>query len=168
LRVCFCELFLPGAQIVALADLDAVVAQDVVGGRDVEIEIRHRMAEQELQALVAGFLVASLDHDLLVFGAVDLLRGDGLDEGDCLGDAGLEVGQSLFVVLVYRNLYSSQRATTPLAVSQAIWTSWSGACREQAMSGRHRGIDFLGVDMGLRLVEVFEGCRGIDEARNSA
>src|SRR5439155_19617733 len=69
-------------QVVALADLDAVVAQDVVGGRDMKIKIRHCMAEQELHAFVAGFLVAALDHDFLVLGAVDLPRRHGLDKGD--------------------------------------------------------------------------------------
>ena len=35
------------SQVIALADLDTVVAQDVVSGGDVKIEIRQRMAEQD-------------------------------------------------------------------------------------------------------------------------
>src|SRR3546814_19138677 len=35
------------AEIIPLADLDAVVTQDVVGRRDVEVEIRQRKVQQE-------------------------------------------------------------------------------------------------------------------------
>src|SRR5208283_1661156 len=80
------------AQVVALSNLDAVVAQDVVGRGDVKIKIRYCMAQKELPALVAGFLVAALDHDFLVLRSVDLAWRHGLEEGHRLGDTRFEVG----------------------------------------------------------------------------
>src|SRR5258706_9512166 len=62
---------LAGAEKIGLAELDAVVAQDVVGGGDVEIEIRPGEAEQVGHALEGGILAAQLDDDLLVLAAVD-------------------------------------------------------------------------------------------------
>src|SRR5262245_47295594 len=53
---------------VALAELDPVVAHDVVGGGAVEHEVRHRALEQELEALVVQLAVAHLDRDRLLLG----------------------------------------------------------------------------------------------------
>ena len=39
-----------------------------------KIEVRNGMAEEKLHAFVVGFFIAALDHNLLVFGTVDLLR----------------------------------------------------------------------------------------------
>src|SRR5262245_20561823 len=68
------------ADVVALADLDAVVAQDVVGGGDVEIEVRQRMPEQVLLAVELDLAAAHLHHHLALLGAVYLADPHGLHE----------------------------------------------------------------------------------------
>src|SRR5262249_30681431 len=61
------------AEIVLLADADAVVAQDVVGGDDVEIEVRQGPGTQELQTVHGDgdVHVRGLDVAGSVFGAVE-------------------------------------------------------------------------------------------------
>src|SRR5689334_3038902 len=48
------------ADVIALRQLDAVVAQDVVRRRDVEVEVRQGMSEQVLDAAVVHFAWAEL------------------------------------------------------------------------------------------------------------
>src|SRR5882757_6986519 len=75
------------AHEVALAELDPAMAQDVVGGGAVEIEVRQRVAEQQrLPRELAHGAAREGDLDLLVLAAVDLRRLEALDELDSLGD----------------------------------------------------------------------------------
>src|SRR5690349_14295286 len=92
------------ADVVALAELHAVVAQDVVGRGDVEIEIGQRLPEQVLHAGPGDVAARALDGDLLVLAAVELRGLDRLDEGDRLGDALFQLGERLLRVLVLRDL----------------------------------------------------------------
>src|SRR5262245_60552712 len=69
-----------GSEVVALAHVEAVVAQDVVGGGDVEVEVRDRASQQELHAAELRVVAGHLDRQLLVLGAVDLLGLEGLEE----------------------------------------------------------------------------------------
>src|SRR3979490_3013195 len=76
------------AHEVALADLDAALADDVVGGGGVEIEVRQGVAEQQaLAGELAGLAAREGDLDVLAFGAVDLALLDALEIVDGLGDA---------------------------------------------------------------------------------
>ena len=59
---------------IQLADLHALVAQDAVGGGDVEVEVRQREAQQIGVALELGLEVAERQRDLAAFGAVGLRR----------------------------------------------------------------------------------------------
>src|SRR5579864_3518072 len=77
---------------IALADLEAEAAQDVVGRRVVEKEVRQREPDEELLAFERYFARAEFEHDVLGLGAVDLFRLRGLDEIDRLGNALLEPG----------------------------------------------------------------------------
>src|ERR1700675_3856996 len=76
------------AHEIALADLDTALADDVVGGGGVEIEIRQRVAEQQaLPGELADLPARKGDLDLLAFGAVDLALLHALEIFDGLGDA---------------------------------------------------------------------------------
>src|SRR5436190_17356650 len=80
------------AHEVALADLDAETAEDVVRGRRMEIETRHReVIEVVLRAEIAR-LAAGGDRHLLVLSAVELVRLQTLQEVDCLIDPRLHLG----------------------------------------------------------------------------
>src|SRR5262245_49759791 len=80
------------AHEVALAELEAAVAQDVVGGGAVEIEVRQDEIEQQRLAGELALVAAELERDVLVLGAVDLRRLEALAEVDHLGEAALELG----------------------------------------------------------------------------
>src|SRR5215469_1190686 len=66
------------AEVIALADLDAGMPQDVVGGGDVEIEVRQPEMEQEVLALEGQGVGADRQRDLAGFAAVDLGRLEAL------------------------------------------------------------------------------------------
>src|ERR1051325_5593268 len=79
------------AHEIALADLDAALADDVVGRGGVEIEVRQGAAEQQaLPGELAGLATRERDLDLLALGAVDLALLHALQIFDGLGDAVLE------------------------------------------------------------------------------
>src|SRR5215471_12252675 len=87
------------AHEIALAELDAAMAQDVVGGGAVEIEIGQRAGEQQrLTGELARRPARERDLDLLVLAAVDLRGLEALEEIDRLGDAILELRNGRFRV----------------------------------------------------------------------
>src|SRR6185436_2215561 len=76
------------AHEIALAELDAALADDVVGRGGVEIEVRQAVAEQQaLSGEVARLPAWEGDLDLFPLGAVDLGRLHAFEELDGLGDA---------------------------------------------------------------------------------
>src|ERR1700757_3121913 len=80
------------AHEIALAELDPALAQDVVGGGAVEIEIRQRVGEQQrLAGELARRPARERDLDRLVLAAVDLRGLEAFEEIDRLGDAILEL-----------------------------------------------------------------------------
>src|SRR5215471_16579852 len=82
---------------VALAQLHPAVAQDVVGGGAVEIEVGQRLVDEE--ALAGEFARGPArkgDLDLLALAAVDLSRLEAFEKVDRLGDALLELGDRRF------------------------------------------------------------------------
>src|SRR5204863_7282916 len=83
---------LRGADEVALADLDAVMPQDVVRSHDVEVEIRQHEAEQVLHAFECHLRRPELEVDVLLLAAVCLRGLDAADEVDRLGATLLQVG----------------------------------------------------------------------------
>src|SRR5438552_14811303 len=78
------------AHEVALAELDPAMAQDVVGGRAVEIEVRQDEVEQKRLPRELALVRAKLERDLLVLGAVDLRRLESLHVVDRAGEPRLE------------------------------------------------------------------------------
>src|SRR5438876_5010826 len=69
---------------VALANVDPAMAQDVVGGGAVEIEVWQHVVQQESLPGELALVGAELERDLLVLGAVDLRRLEALDVVDRL------------------------------------------------------------------------------------
>src|SRR5690349_14940531 len=65
------------AEEVALADRHAVVAQDRVGGRVVEVEVRGHEIQQVVLASEVERRVRKLDLDRALLGAFELLRLEG-------------------------------------------------------------------------------------------
>src|SRR5262245_64607539 len=98
------------AHEVALAELDAGVAQDVVGGGAVEIEIRQDEVEQQRLSGELALVGAELERDVLVLGAVDLRRLEGLAEVNDLGEPGLELGESSLGIRQVRHRDAGERA----------------------------------------------------------
>ena len=94
--------YLAGAEEVAFADVDAIVAQDGVGGGVVEIEVRQHVVKQERLALEVGFLVAALECHGTCVAAINLRGAEALQEGQGAGDARLQFGEGGFVVGVAR------------------------------------------------------------------
>src|SRR5436190_19619944 len=87
------------AHEIALADLDAALPDDVVGGGGVEVEVRQRVAKQQaLAGEIAGLAAREGDLDLLALGAVDLALLHAFQERDGLGDAVLQLRDGGFVV----------------------------------------------------------------------
>jgi hypothetical protein len=74
------------AHEIALADLDAVMAQDVVRGGGMKVEIRQRkMAEELLPLQRHGLVWADRKRDLTAVGALELC---GLEAADIFGGVG--------------------------------------------------------------------------------
>ena len=74
----------------------------------VEVEIWNGVAQQKLHALVVGFLVAALDHNVLIFSAVNLLWCHALDKDDGFGNTRLQLGQCFFIVFMHGYLDTGQ------------------------------------------------------------
>src|SRR4051794_38922595 len=71
-------------EVIGLSDVDTTVAQDVVRGDDVEVEVRDLPPEQELLGLQA-----------LALGAVQLAHGLGRGAGEVLGAQAVQEGHAL-------------------------------------------------------------------------
>src|SRR5882757_4389259 len=85
------------AHEIALADFDAALADDVVGGGGVEIEIWQRIAEQQaLAGELTDLPAREGDLDLLALGAVDLALLHALEVLDRLGDPVLQLSDGGF------------------------------------------------------------------------
>src|SRR5437899_1555451 len=87
------------AQEVLLADLHAAMAQDRIGGGEMEIDVRqHEMIEIVVALHVALVGRAERECELTIGGAVDLLGVERLEKGDGLGEARLELIDRRLVV----------------------------------------------------------------------
>ena len=83
------------AHEVALADVEPVMAQDGVGGRHVEIEVRHREMQQIVGPAQRLGAVADREGDLAVLGAGQRLGRDILKDLESLADPGLQVRETV-------------------------------------------------------------------------
>ena len=160
---------LDAADEILLADQDAVVAQDVVGGGDVEIEIRQAGVVHIVQAAVFALGVFAHDHDLACFGAGKGIGRQRLDEGDGVGDAGLVLGQRGFGVLEVRHVGLGQAGAD--AFGEIAGDLDLPAEREhvggQACAEQGGDVEADGFGVGLGFVQAgVEGAQGAGEGGN--
>src|SRR5215471_6943487 len=102
------------AKEVLLAELDAVVAEDRVGRRGVEEEIRQYDTDQVILAFEGSCLPTHLQRDVPFFRAVDLRWLEFLDEGNRLRNARLQFLEAAFGVGELRGFHASQAGDTAL------------------------------------------------------
>src|SRR6202166_4042362 len=79
------------AHEIAFAELDAIVAQDRVGGRGVKEEIGQRKTDKVILTFEAARLVAQRDRDVALFRTVDLAGFELFDMVERFDDACLEL-----------------------------------------------------------------------------
>ena len=95
------------ADVVHLAELDAVVAQDRVRHRRVEEEVRNRDVHQVVVAAQPPPAEPRWRH-LALLGTDQVLRLDGLDEAEALLDPLPQLGERLLGVRVRRRLLAAE------------------------------------------------------------
>jgi hypothetical protein len=145
-----------GTDEVTLADLDAAVAEDVVGGGDVKIEVWQREVMEVVRPFhVALNTLAKRENDLAVGGVVDLFCVERLHKGDCLRNARLEFCDRLLVVLILGRVCVSKPCT---AVLRLVAGDLHLLCEgehvgEEARVEKHSRVDALRLGIGLGLVE---------------
>jgi hypothetical protein len=145
-----------GTDEVRLPDLDATVAEDVVGGGDVKIEVWQR----EVMEIVRTFHVAlntraKRENDLAVGGVVDLLRVERLHKGDRLRNASLEFCDRLLVVLILGRVCVGEPCTAVLRLIAGD-LHLLRECEhvgEEARVEKHSRVDALRLGICLGLVE---------------
>lgn len=160
---------LDAADEILLADGHAVVAQDVVGGGDMEIKVRQAGVVRVVQAGVFALGVAAQDDDVAGFRAGEFFGRKGAEEVDGLGDAGLVFGQRGFVVFEARHVHVGQAGAD--AFGEVAGDLDLPAEREHV--GRQAGAEdvadvaFERIGMGLGFVQAgVEGFQAADENRN--
>src|SRR5712692_10319498 len=82
------------AEEILLADLHAVMAEDVVGGDGMKEEIGQGEIQKIILAGKFRFLAAELEDDRAFLAAVDQFSAKALQERHGLGDAYLQFGKS--------------------------------------------------------------------------
>lgn len=102
------------AHVIALTDIQAVMAQDRVGRGDMEIEIGHGEIDEVVFALEASRLTAKRDADIALFRAVDLCGFELLDESDSFGNARLQFVDARFTIGVFWRLLAGEPRDQPL------------------------------------------------------
>lgn len=96
------------ADEIALADFHAVAAQDGVGGGGMEIEIRHRVLQQVVDAGEGLGFAAYLASDGACLRAIHLRRGETVDGCNRAVDARDQIGERRFVVFPLRRFLAGQ------------------------------------------------------------
>src|SRR5579864_2050804 len=87
-------------QVIRLPQHHAVVPQDVVRGRGMEIDVRRRELRQVVESAERMRLPANRTRDLARLGAFELLRVEAFHVIDRARDARDKVIETLFLVLV--------------------------------------------------------------------
>lgn len=98
-----------GIEVVHLAQGDALLAQDVVGGREVKVEGRGDVAGVVDESHHLGRLATAQTHgELLARASVDGLLGALLESSAGDVDAGVKVGKGLEVALIDGGLFAAK------------------------------------------------------------
>src|SRR5262245_58764114 len=132
------------------------MAEDIVGGGDVKVEVwQYEVVEVIDTSHVALDARAKRENDLAVGGLINVLGVERLHKGHRLGNARLEFCDRLLVVVIGRRDYASEPCTSVLGrVAGALHLT--GQCKhvgEEARAEKHRRIDRLRFSIGLGLVE---------------
>src|SRR5215510_11247434 len=132
------------------------MAQDVVGGGDVKVEVwQYEVIEVIDTSHVTLDARAKRESDLAVGGLIDVLGVERLHKGHRLGNARLEFGDRLLVVLIGGRVYVSEPGTSVLGrIAGALHLT--GQCKhvgEEARVEKHRRVERLRFGIGLGLVE---------------
>src|SRR5450830_531383 len=146
------------ADVIALADFHAVVAEDVVSGGDVEEEVLHAVVQQVGFAGETLFLWrARTQHDFTAVGAVELFRLEAVDEGDGFVQARLQVGEAGFVVFVRRHfdIGQARRHAFGEVGGDLHLAGQVQHVREQARLQEGIGVDVLGGGVGFGFFQDF-------------
>src|SRR5882757_11131499 len=143
------------AKEVHLAELDAIVPQDVIRSRGVEEEIRQHVVHEIRLALHAFGAAARLPGDRFVFGPIELLRLESLELNEGLAQARAEFRKRTFVVLVHRNVCPCDTSrTADRGVRRELYLPRERKhVGEQARVEQNRGINLSRFRMGRTLLE---------------
>src|SRR4051812_13329351 len=103
------------AEKVLLADVDAAMAQDRIGGGEMKIDVR----QHEMIEVIVGFHLSLVDRserkgELTLARGIDLFRVERLQMRNRLGDARLELIDRGFGVFVTRWLEAGEARRTVL------------------------------------------------------
>ena len=104
------------AEEVALAEVNAGGTQDGVSGGGVEIEVGQHEMQQILHAFEGHLSAADLEYDVLVLAAIDLGRGNALDEIDGFGQTLFQLLESRFTVVKDRIVDAGQTGDATLGL----------------------------------------------------
>src|SRR6266851_1966059 len=144
------------AHEIALAELNAAMAQNVVGGGAVKIKIRQRVVEKErLARELARGPARQGELDLLLLAAVDVAWLEALEKLDGLADTLLELGNGRLGIGEGRQL----RAGEPAAAVDGMVGRRPHLANEGKHVGskphveEHRRFDLLRFRIGRRLVQ---------------
>ena len=131
------------------------MAQDVVGGGGVEIEVRQEEVEEILAALELQLVTADLQHDFAILRAVDLIRRHALHEIDGLGDASLQLVEGLFRVCIRGDVDAGEAggATLGLIGHDLDLARQRDHVRREAVSDKDGRVDLALLAMRRCLVE---------------
>src|SRR5882762_3770113 len=165
-------LILVHPQKIALADFDAVVAQDAVGGGGVKVEIREREIIEVLLSLQRqGVGRADRKRNVASLSALELFRLERLDIVDGPGEPRLELIEALFGVGGGRHLAAREaRAALSSEVADKLDLARQRQhVRVQPRAEQHLGRNILRLAVRLRLGEdAGEAAENLQECRYSS
>src|SRR5439155_24734129 len=96
------------AHEVALAELEPIVAQDVIGGSQMEIKIAEREMAKIGGTRKAHVLPADVQDHRAGRRAAELLFLEGVEEIERLADTRLKLGECLFLIREARHRYAGK------------------------------------------------------------
>ncbi|MNN63705.1 hypothetical protein D3C81_1790990 [compost metagenome] len=131
------------------------MAQDVVGRRRVEEEVRQRVVEQIGLAREVLGLFAAAGGDGARFAAVDVRLRQAFQEGDGFYDARFQFGKALLAILIGRHGHAGQTRAAALGEvgSDLDLAHERQHVREQAELQQGVRVDFLVLHVRFRLVQ---------------
>src|SRR5581483_8849042 len=140
---------------VGLPEVDAVVAQDRVGGRGVKERVGDDPARQVFEPSELQRTIAQRHLDVAILGALESARGHALDEVDRPRDTRAQLLERLLVVLEFGGVEAGEPRHAELAhvAGDLHLTSQGQHVRGETRIQQHRGLDLSGGGTRESLVE---------------